>query len=213
MRNLTRRNIFGVLAAGLAVLGLSISTIAGPEDDKVVAKVGEKAPEFVLKDLDGKEHKLSDYTKEGKIVVLEWFNADCPYVKKHHVANHTMAEHSKALKEEHGVVWLAINTGAAGKQGAGLERNKRAKADYKIEYPILLDPTGDVGRLYRAKTTPHMYVIGREGVLIYAGAIDNNDSPSRVGDVIYPVQAIKQHLAGETVTDPETTAYGCNVKY
>ncbi len=215
MMSLTRKGLVGILAAGVAMFGAVAGAVQVQPDGGAVkpkAKVGEKAPEFKLVDIEGKEHKLSEYTAQGKIVVLEWFNADCPYVKKHHVDNKTMANAYNELKDQN-VVWLAINTGADGKQGAGLDRNKKAKRDYKIEYPILLDQTGDVGRSYVAKTTPHMYVISETGVLLYAGAIDNDPSPRKVGEIIYPVQAIKQHKAGETITDPETEAYGCSVKY
>lgn len=111
------------------------------------------------------------------------------------------------------VVWVAINSGAAGKQGAGLELNKKFKDEWKISYPILLDETGEVGKMYGAKTTPHMYVIDTDGTLKYAGAIDNNPSATNLGDVNYVRQALNEVLSGETVTTPETRPYGCSVKY
>lgn len=175
-------------------------------------EIGKPAPDFTLTDTGGKKHTLSDYTKQGKVVVLEWFNPDCPFSKKHHVAFHTMRDLSTKLREKK-VVWLAINSGAPGKQGAGLERNVKAKKDYGIEYPILLDEAGDVGRAYGAKTTPHMFVISKEGNLVYKGAIDDNTSPTTMGEKVYVRAAVDELLAGKTVTTAETKSYGCSVKY
>jgi peroxiredoxin len=134
------------------------------------AKVGEPAPAFTLPSVAGETISLADYA--GKTVVLEWFNPDCPFVKYAHDEGGPLAslgnEQSKA-----GIVWLAINSGASGKQGAGVERNKQAQADWKLEHPILIDEDGKVGRTYGAQTTPHMFVIDPAGKLIYAGALDN----------------------------------------
>lgn len=203
-----------VLAGFLGLTATLFAAGAAMQPDaanKAALKAGDKAPEVVLKDTEGKEHKLSEYTKQGKIVVLEWFNPECPFVKKHHVANKTMANTYAAFKDKN-VVWLAINSGAPGKQGAGLEVNKQARNDYKIEYPVLLDETGKTGREYGAKTTPHMYVINKEGIVAYMGAIDSDRSPSKVGDN-YVEKALNAVIAGETVSPASTDAYGCNVKY
>jgi peroxiredoxin len=175
-------------------------------------KVGEKAPDFTLTDTDGKKHTLSDYAKAGKIVVLEWFNPDCPFIKKHHTKATTMNDLA-AEQQKKDVVWLAINSGAPGKQGAGLERNKAAKTEYKMNYPILLDEAGTVGRMYGAKTTPHMFVIAKDGTLIYKGAIDDDKSPDKVGATLYVRTAVNSYAAGEKVEPSETTSYGCSVKY
>jgi peroxiredoxin len=182
---------------------------AGPEG-KQVAKVGEKAPGFTLTDTDGKSHNLSDF--QGKVVVLEWFNSECPFVVKHHAKNTTMADLSNEFVGDE-VVWVAINSGAPGKQGAGLELNKKVKAEWNISYPILLDESGQVGKMYGAKTTPHMYIIDKDGTLKYTGAIDNNPSATTLGDVNFVRQALEEVLAGETVTTAETKPYGCSVKY
>jgi len=174
------------------------------------AEIGKPAPDFILKDTEGRDYRLSDY--KGKTVVLEWFNPECPFVRKHHVQFHTMADLSTQLGKQ-GVVWLAINSNAPGKQGSGLERNKQARAEYKIEYPLLLDETGVVGRMYGAKTTPHMYVISPEGVLVYRGAIDNDPSPRATGSTNYVRASIAHLQAGEKIDPSETTSYGCSVKY
>ncbi len=179
--------------------------------------VGQKVQSFVLRDTEGKEHDLQKYLDENKIVVLEWFNPDCPFVKMHHASSRNMAK-TYEFAREHGVVWLAINSGAPGKQGTGLERNRKAKEEYKIPYPILLDESGKVGRMFGAKTTPDMRIISGNGVLVYRGAIDNGGT--REGRrlpmkdrINYVIEALKAHLAGETVTPARTRPYGCSVKY
>jgi peroxiredoxin len=179
------------------------------KDDKK-AKIGEAAPKFTLTTTEGKEVKLEDF--KGKIVVLEWFNPECPYVKKHHEANKTMVETANKYKEKN-VVWLAINSGAPGKQGHGKDFNEQARKDWKLPYPVALDESGDVGRAYGAKTTPHMFVINKDGVLVYAGAIDNDNDPKTLGDTNYVANAIEATIKGETIKDSETKPYGCGVKY
>jgi peroxiredoxin len=176
------------------------------------AKVGETAPDFVLTDLDGTEHHLADYVKEKKAVVLEWFNPDCPFVQKHHLNTRSMAE-TCANAAEHEVVWLAINSNAPGKQGSGLERNRKAVEEFKIAYPVLLDEDGTVGKRYGAKTTPHMFIIDKDGILVYAGAIDNAPNPKDLGDVNYVNKALGECMAGKGVETAQTKAYGCSVKY
>jgi peroxiredoxin len=133
------------------------------------ATLGDPAPAFSLPDLDGKTVSLADFA--GKIVVIEWFNPDCPFVKYAHGEGPLAtlaAEQSKA-----GIVWLAINSGAPGKQGTGVERNREAASEWKLEHAILLDEDGKVGHAYGATSTPHMFVIDAAGKLVYAGGLDN----------------------------------------
>lgn len=201
-----------VFLAGAACL-VSAAAAAADEPEaaaSAVAEVGKPAPGFTLTDLDGKVHSLSDYA--GKIIVLEWFNPDCPFVRKHHQKNKTMAGTFARFRED-GIVWLAINSGAPGKQGNGVERNQRAREEYGIVYPILLDEAGTVGRMYQAKTTPDMFVIDKEGTLVYAGAIDDNRSPGKLGETNYVVDCLGSLVAGEEVEPRETRSYGCSVKY
>jgi peroxiredoxin len=174
------------------------------------AEIGKTAPGFTLTDLDGRQHRLSDY--RGKVVVLEWFNPDCPFVKKHHERTRSMAE-TYTSASEMGAVWLAINSGAPGKQGHGLERNKLAKEDYGIEYPILLDESGKVGKAYDAKTTPHMYIIDSNGTLVYRGAIDSTRDAQNLGETNYVRKALEELSGGDQVSAKETQSYGCSVKY
>lgn len=173
------------------------------------AKLGEPAPNFTLTDTDGKQWTLADLTKQKKIVVLEWFNPECPYSGvKHYKDNQTMQETAKKYKDKN-VVWISINSND-NKTGSQ-ERNAQARKDWKIEHPILLDTTGDVARAYEAKSTPTMYIINAEGTLAYWGAIDN-DSSAEVGKVNYVSKALDEIIAGQTVTESKTKAYGCQVK-
>ena len=196
------KKLFLSVAAAALVLG-GLFQVASADEQK--AQVGTAAPAFSLKGIDGKDYTLESL--KGKVVVLEWFNPDCPYVKKHHVTNKTMQETAAKLAEK-GVVWLAINSGAEGKQGAGPERNKRAKEEYKVAYPILLDMDGKVGRAYGAKATPTMVVIDAEGKLAYVGAIDDDASPKQRGAKNYVALAVEALLEGKPVAEPKTRAYG-----
>jgi peroxiredoxin len=187
---------------------------APPPRPTAAAEVGKPAPAFALKDLDGKLVQLEQF--RGKKVVLEWFNPECPFVKKAHRAGSlkgTAAKHATA-----GVVWLAINSGATGKQGHSIEANAAGVEQFGMSYPVLLDEDGSVGRAYGAERTPHMFVIDEEGLLIYKGAIDNSPdgegaSPKGGTLVRYVDRALESATAGEPVDDAETEPYGCSVKY
>ena len=178
------------------------------------AAVGSPAPDFSLVDTSGKKHSLAEF--KGKVVVLEWLNHDCPFVKKHYDSGNMPALQSRYTGKD--VVWLSINSSAPGKQGnyppekaAALSREKKSAASY-----VLLDPDGAVGRAYGAKTTPHMYVIDRSGVLRYEGAIDSAPStePSDIaGATNYVASAVDAVMAGKAVDPSVTQAYGCAVKY
>ncbi len=185
---------------------------AGPAEAAPAIRVGEPAPDFTLTDLDGKSWSLNELISRKKLVVLEWFNPDCPFVQKVHKRTHEMLD-TRAEAAKMGAVWLAINSNAPGKQGSGRERNVEAVKEYGMTYPLLLDPDGAVGRLYGAKTTPHMFVIGADGTLLYDGAIDNKPSPFELGTVNYVKQALEA-IAAEKPVEPSTTKpYGCSVKY
>ncbi|MCA9274830.1 MAG: thioredoxin family protein [Phycisphaerales bacterium] len=200
-----------LFALGAAVTGSMLG--AGSLEQAKPGEIGAKAPDFTLVDTDGKEHTLSEYTKQGKTVVLEWFSPECPFVKKHYREDTgTMLAIQDEMKDQP-VVWLRINSGRKGHPSTGVERNKQAAADWGINTAILLDDTGKVGMSYNAKRTPEMYVIDAQGVLRYHGAIDNRNDAAMPGDVNYVRNALQQVLAGETVTTTQTKAYGCGVKY
>ena len=180
----------------------------------VAAEVGKAAPDFTLNDLDGKPVSLSSF--KGKTVVLEWFNPGCPYVKNAHEKGSLKTYASEAAAK--GVVWLAINSGAPGKQGAGAEANREGAKAWSLAHPILLDPTGATGKKYGATNTPHMYVIDPTGTLVYAGAIDNSpdgegESPEGGKLVNHVDEALKALSEGKPIANPKTKAYGCSVKY
>jgi peroxiredoxin len=178
------------------------------------AAIGKAAPDFTLPDIDGKSVRLADF--RGKVVVLEWFNPECPFVKASHTKGSLVSAAEKHVAE--GVVWLAVNSGAPGKQGAGAEKSRAGRESFGLEHPVLIDESGAVGRLYGAERTPHMYVIDQKGVLVYRGAIDNSpdgvgESPSDGKLVSYVDEAVSAIRAGKPVVVAETKAYGCSVKY
>lgn len=175
---------------------------------------GDKAPEFTLTDTSGTAHNLSDFN--GSYVVLEWTNHECPFVVKHYSEGHMQALQKEMTDQ--GVIWLQIISSAPGKQGyltAEAAEALRAENGH-ASTAMLLDSTGDVGRLYDARTTPHMYVIAPDGTLVYQGAIDSIKS-TRSSDVEkatnYVKAAYAAHLAGEAIESPTTVAYGCSIKY
>lgn len=178
------------------------------------ATIGALAPAFTLTDLDGKTVKLADH--RGKFVVLEWFNPGCPFVNASHQKG-SLVTTAKSWQDK-GVVWLAINSSAQGKQGFGVEVNQAGKTKFNLSHPILLDPDGAVGKAYGAMHTPHMYVIDKDGKLAYQGAIDNSpdgegDSPTSGALVNYVSQALEELSAGKPVSVSSTSSYGCGVKY
>lgn len=170
------------------------------------AKIGEKAPAFSLTDTDGKTVTLADLTKEKKIVVIEWFNPECPFVVKHYEnGNSTMTTTAKEFKDKN-VVWVTINTGAT------KEALVKAKKDWKIDAPILQDTDGKAAAAYGSKNTPTMFIVNADGTLAYRGAIDDDRGTEKTGKTNYVKTALEQIIKGETVTTPETKAYGCQVK-
>jgi alkyl hydroperoxide reductase subunit AhpC len=187
-------------------LALALPTLALAEG----VNVGDKAPDFTLTDLDGKTVKLSDL--KGKRVVLEWFNPGCPYVVHAHDEGGLK---TTATDRSGDVVWLAINSGAPGKQGHGPQTNREAAAKWSMTHPILLDESGAVGKSYAAKTTPHMYIIDEKGKLAYQGALDNapRGATPETGYQPYLTDGIDALKAGEAPRPPQTKPWGCSVKY
>jgi peroxiredoxin len=176
-----------------------------PAEKASAGKASSQAPDFTLEDQDGKSVTLSDY--KGKIVVLEWFNGECPYVQRHYKSK-TMQSLAGKYRDK-GVVWLAINSTST----ADRKVNKAWVEKYKLEYPILDDHSGKVAKLYSAKTTPHMFVIDRDGNLVYKGAIDDDPPGKKEHAVNYVSEVLEKLTAGQTVALKETKPYGCSVKY
>ena len=205
MKGMTR--FLWTACAVVAVAAFAASTSAGGGDGK--AELGETAPDFTLVDTNGDEKSLSDY--KGKIVVLEWINPQCPYVVNCYKSKAMQNAQAKLKEMDKSIVWLAINTTS----GTSAQENELWIKKYSLNYPILLDATGEVGRLYDARRTPHMFVIDKEGLLKYHGAIDNNKFLNTPDDEIvnYVVGAVRQVVDGETVAPDFVKPYGCTVKY
>jgi peroxiredoxin len=178
------------------------------------ATVGAPAPEFTAKDSTGKEVSLK--ALKGKIVVLEWFNPGCPFVKKFY-KNGDMQKTQQEL-ESKGVVWLTISSSAPGKSGhLSPEEAESARAELGMKSTALvLDHNGAIGKAFGARTTPHMFVISPDGVVAYAGAIDSEPSASSAdiaGATNYVLNAVTSLKAGKQVEPASTDPYGCSVKY
>jgi peroxiredoxin len=177
-------------------------------------KVAESAPDFQATDSNGQVHKLSQY--RGKFVVLEWHNNGCPYTRKHYESGNM-----QRLQKEwtgKGVAWFTVISSAPGQQGyvTAQQENDYLKQMKASPSAALLDPHGDLGRLYSAKTTPHMFIINPEGVLLYDGAIDDKATTEQ-GDIPgaknYVSQALGEAMANKPVSIPTSRPYGCSVKY
>jgi peroxiredoxin len=196
----------------LAILLTSLASTALIAADS--PKVGSTAPEISVTDTKGKTHTLSQY--KGKYVVLEWFNPECPFVKKHYGGGNM-----QKLQEEFtgkGVVWLTIDSSAPGLQGhLTPEQAEKKMAEWKTKQTaLLLDPDGKAGQTYGAKNTPQMFVINPEGKIVYEGAIDSKASPnpSDIPDSTnYVKAALDESMAGKNVSNASTKPYGCSVKY
>jgi peroxiredoxin len=178
------------------------------------AKVGDAAPDFTATASNGKTLRLSGY--RGKYVVLEWHNNGCPYVRKHY--NSGNMQRLQKQWTARGVVWFTILSSAPGKQGyvTASEENDYLAKMQAAPTAALLDPAGEIGHLYDAKTSPQMVVINPEGVLIYDGAIDDRpttDLRDVSGATNYVTLALEQAMAGKPVETPATHPYGCSVKY
>lgn len=190
-----------------ALLATTASVQANPE-------VGRPAPDFSAVDSRGHTHRLADY--RGKTVVLEWTNHDCPYVLKHYDSGNMQALQQEASGQ--GAVWLTVISSAPGKQGhvTGAQADQLSRDRKATPSAVLLDPAGSVGRLYGAKTTPHMYVIDAKGTLKYMGGIDDRattDTADIPGADNYVRAALANMKAGRPIAKAVTRPYGCSVKY
>jgi hypothetical protein len=200
----------------LAVISACDSSTPAPSQPAAAAAaiVGKLAPDFTASDADGKPVRLSDF--RGKTVVLEWNNPECPFVKKHYGSGNMQKTQAAAAAD--GVVWLSINSGAPGNQGHMDGAKAKAVVQESGARPTayLLDPEGSVGKTYDAKTTPHMYIVDKQGALVYAGGID--DKPTKdVEDIAgarnHVLAALAEIKAGKAVSVATSRPYGCNVKY
>ncbi len=176
--------------------------------------VGSAAPDFSLTDSKGKTQSVSQY--KGKYVVLEWFNPECPFVKKHYGSGNM-----QKLQEEYtgkGVVWLSIDSSASGAEGSlTADQAEKITTGWKThQTALVLDPEGKAGRAFGAKNTPHMFVINPEGKVVYEGAIDSKRTPNPAdipSSTNYVKVALDESMSGKPVTTANTQPYGCSVKY
>lgn len=203
------RSMFTAVAA-FAVLAACADTPAVQAADVI----GKPAPNFRLNDANGKPVSLTDY--RGKTVVLEWNNPECPFVRKHYGSGNMQKTQAAAVKD--GVVWLSINSSAAGNQGNVNGAQAKAYLAKSGAKPTayLLDPTGVAGKAFDAKTTPHMYIVNKAGTLVYAGGIDDKPTanPADVnGARNHVLAALAEIKAGKAVSVKTSRPYGCSVKY
>ncbi len=183
----------------------------------------KQAPDFTLFGSDGKSYRLSQF--KGKTVVLEWLNHGCPFVKKHYNKNYKNMQNLQKKHTNKDIVWLSIISSAEGKQGYSTPTQAELDKKEKGAQPtaILLDTMGKVGRLYEAKTTPHMFVVDAQGKIVYQGAIDNHpstnpeDIPSAKNYVARALQwtmtPLSKLSANKSFSPGKTVPYGCSVKY
>jgi peroxiredoxin len=177
-------------------------------------QIGQEAPDFTAVDSKGNPIHLREY--RGKIVVLEWTNADCPYTHKHYSSGNMQSV--QTLAQKNGIVWLSVISSAPGKQGFvnGAAADALTLSRHAVPSAVLLDPTGSVARLYAAKTTPHMFVIDKDGALRYMGGIDGlatTDEADIARAEPYLKEAMLAVAAGEPAPHPVTKPYGCSIKY
>jgi peroxiredoxin len=203
------RRTFAMMSAATAAILL---VAAGPSQAE--PKVGALAPAFTAVNSDGKTVNLNDY--RGKTIVLEWTNDGCPYVRKHYGSGNMQALQKKWTDQ--GIVWLSVISSPPGEQGFadGARANSLTTERKAVPTLVLLDPKQQVARAYGATSTPHMYIIKPDGMLAYAGAIDDKPT-SRTADINgaknFVDEALSELKAGKPVSTPATRAYGCVVKY
>jgi len=200
--------------AVLAAAPLAVWAFAACGPALATPAINQPAPAFQAKDAEGKVVSLAEF--KGKVVVLEWHNPGCPYVQKHYGSGNMQNLQQRATED--GVVWLTVDSGAPGEQGyleGGSAKGWKAK-NRAHSTDLLLDHDGKVGRLYGARTTPHMFVIDKAGRLVYMGGIDDRpytDPESLKGAKNYVSLALADLKAGRPIADPVTRPYGCSVKY
>lgn len=198
----------------IAALTSAAFALAAPALAKI--DTGSTVSDMTVTDSNGVTHNLSDYA--GKTVVLEWTNHGCPYVKKHYNAEYSNMQGLQKQAAADDIVWLTVISSAPGKQGyvSGEEANELTSSRDAAPAAVVLDPSGDMGRTFSAKTTPHMYIIDANQTLVYQGAIDSNRSvraSTIPGATNYVSAALAELKAGEPVTTTDTAPYGCSVKY
>ncbi|MGA2229856.1 MAG: thioredoxin family protein [Tepidisphaeraceae bacterium] len=205
MRSIFNRRSFYPTITTLGVAMAVALSLAAESTPPAAATIGQTAPGFELQNQDGQLVKLGSYS--GKYVVLEWTNPECPFVQAHY-KKHTMTNLAAKYKADD-VQWIAINSSHDDTNAA----NKTWATAQDIPYSILNDASGAIGHAYGATNTPDMYIINKDGKLVYKGAIDNDPNDDQTNKINYVDRALSEILAGKPVSIPETKPYGCTVKY
>ena len=213
-QSLTRRSFIARTGLGAIASGVAGGVLTRPSVSLAAARVGEPSPAFTATATAGSQVSLADY--RGKLVILEWTNHECPYVRKHYETGNMQALQKETTGQ--GVVWLTIISSAPNEQGYVTPGQADELTATRKASPtaVLLDPKGKVGHLYGATNTPHMYIVDKAGMLVYAGAIDDRPTSRRAdvqGANNYVRAALQAVTAGQPVKTPVTRAYGCTVKY
>ena len=207
MIHLTRREALGALAATAAATAAALPAEAA-------AQTGEPAPAFSVTDTRGGQHALAAH--RGKTVILEWTNHECPYTVKHYATGNMQGLQAAATGS--GAIWLTVVSSRPGSQGfvGAAEADRLTASRNARPTGVVLDPTGQLGRVYGARTTPHMFIIDGAGLLVYMGAIDDRPTASHAsveGARNYVREALEAMAAGRPVALASTRPYGCSVKY
>jgi hypothetical protein len=207
-KEITMKHSLIRLVAGATLSALSMAVAAMPQ-------IGQPAPDFSVVDTAGNVHSLSDYA--GQTLILEWTNHECPFVVKHYAAGN-MQDQQRVARNGHNAVWLSVISSSPGSQGHVSPQQADALTAQRDAYPsaVLIDESGDLGRAYDARVTPHMYIIDADGILRYMGGIDSN--PSRNSADIpaatqYVMAALGEMALGQEITHTVTRPYGCAVRY
>ena len=204
-----------VKAAGVLIFGALLTFSVNIWEARAAgAEAGKAAPDFSFTDIEGSSVKLSDFA--GKYVVIEWFNHGCPFTEKHYKSDKMQDLQRKYT--EAGVVWIAVNSTSdthSDYKDAAITRKEAESYGASATY-IVLDPSGEIGKLYGAKTTPDIFIVDPQGKIIYKGAADSINSTD-TGDIAkaenYIDTALTEAMSGKPVSTPETKPYGCSVKY
>jgi peroxiredoxin len=206
--------VLALVAVLFLISAPSVFAKVASRSSTVSLTIGAPAPALNFTDAKGNVHNFEHF--KGKVVVLEWTNHQCPFVRRQYDGGAMQALQKKYTDE--GVVWLSVVSSAPGNEGyvTGDEAEKVASDNKAVPTAIVLDPSGELGKAFGAKTTPHMFILGKDGTLVYKGAVDNIRS-FRPEDVKNPenyfANALDEVLAGKPVSKPDTLAYGCSVKY
>jgi hypothetical protein len=213
-RSAGRRWIGTLLASAAWSACVALALAGGARAAGDEPQIGQPAPDFSATDSEGKVRRLADF--RGKTVVLEWTNAECPYTRKHYSSGNMQS--LQELARQRGVIWMSVISSAPGKQGyvSGPEADALTRTRRAVPTAVLLDPSGDLGRLYHAKTTPHLFVIDARGELRYMGGIDSI-ATADVADIRNAEPYLKEALLAvvddKPVAHPTTRPYGCSIKY